>query len=62
MDGPLVCQLEGRPPPLGSHVRTGEALKASKRETNLKMSAPSAIERIRPREDDPFDRRQVEAR
>ena len=26
------------------------------------MSAPAARERIRPREDDPFDRRQVEAR
>ena len=62
MDGPLVCRLGGRPPPPGSHVRTGEALKASKRETNLKMSAPTAFERVRPPEDDRFDRRHVEAR
>ena len=39
MDGPLVYQLGGQPPPLGSYVRKGEALKASKRETPLKMSA-----------------------
>ena len=62
MDGPLVCQLGGRPPSLGSHVRSGEALKASKREAHSKMSAPTGFNRVRPREDHPLDRRHVEVR
>ena len=61
MDGPLVCQLAGLLPLLGSHVRKGEALKASKRETPLKMNSPTGLNRVRSREDYPFDRRHVEA-
>ena len=60
MDGPLVFQLGGQPPLLGSHVWKGEVLKASKHETPLKMSTPTGFNRVRSREDDPLDRRRVE--
>ena len=38
--GPVV----GQPAPLGSHVRTGEPLKASKRESHPKTSRPTSRE------------------
>src|SRR5690606_15223096 len=46
----------------GSHVRTGEPLKASKRETLPKMSAPGSIDPGRAVRDEDVDRRQVQAR
>ena len=41
MAGPLVSQLGGHPQELGSYVQKGEALKASKREADLKKSFPT---------------------
>ena len=58
MDAPLVCQLSATAP-LGSHVRTGEPLKASKRESLPKTSIPTRDE-VRPPADDRVDRRQVD--
>jgi hypothetical protein len=40
MDGSLVCQLSRPGQMLGSHIRSGEALTASKRETHPKMRCP----------------------
>jgi hypothetical protein len=55
MDGALVCQLSRQAVQLGSELRIGEPLKASKRETDLKMRLPH-----RPLEDDQLDRSDVE--
>jgi hypothetical protein len=55
MDGALVCQLSRQAAELGSELRIGEPLKASKRETDLKMRLPN-----RPLEDDQLDRSDVE--
>ncbi len=41
MDAPLVSQLSEQPAPLGSYVRTGEPLKASKRESLPKTWHPT---------------------
>jgi hypothetical protein len=40
MDGSLVYQLSRPGQMLGSHIRSGEALTASKRETHPKMRCP----------------------
>ena len=44
MDGPLVYQLSRQGHMLGSYVRTGEALTASKREPLLKMRCPPGFD------------------
>ena len=41
MDRPLVYQLSCQGQKLGSHVWSGEALKASKRESDPKMRFPT---------------------
>ena len=56
MDAPLVHRLSRQWHKPGSQVRSGEPLKASKREASLKMSFP-----MKPVEDYDVDRRGVEA-
>ena len=56
MDAPLVHQLSRQWQKLGSHVRNGEPLKASKRETSLEIRFP-----YRPLVDYELDRPGVEA-
>ena len=51
----------GPPPELGSYVKKGETLKASKREAAPKTSLPISIVRLRSQVDDLVDRRQVHA-
>ena len=52
----------GEPAPLGSYVRTGEPLKASKWESPSKTRPPWAARPERPPGDDRVTRREVDSR
>ena len=60
MDAPPVDRLFCQEHRRVADVRTGEALKASKRETHPKMRPPPALP-VRPRVDHPLERRHVDA-
>ena len=62
MDGPLVYQLCRQAQTLGSYVRTGEALTASKREPVPKMRRPAPSRSTRPPVDHRVDRPYVDSR
>ena len=61
MDEPLVCPVVLPSAMLGSYVRDGEALTASKRETGPKMRYPGPVfgRARRPPKDHRVDRRTV---
>ena len=47
--------------PLDSYAQSGEALKASKRETDARMTLPTGYDQSRSQEEDLVDRPQVDA-